>query len=1387
MSRYSVQVSIKIDTKSAISSINLLKKEVNALNRSLKNVHLGHNLDRELRALRTELSANTAALRTFTTGVETLNLKSKSLNRTVRKGTGLWERFGKAAVVFTLFYRGINAVEAGLQAMVEQIKQGILLSGQLVEIQSKMALWGTLFPSNATSFSDAFGKAAVNLRAFRDELPTALSSIDDLTQGLDEMAQHGQFATQKNMHAIVNLIDLISMIAKATGSTKNQVRQELQALYEGTDRAGNSLRMLLRNLGISTQEFIVSLRGASNKFSDEMDKVKEKLFEASPEVAMNRWQKSVQVMIQRATDMANIFEHGSVYVNVFAHILNTHAKAIEKNTELSKAWAGVVVQLASMFDKLLSVTEGFLQYLPGLIGFFSAAIPITLKWGGAFLFVRKAVKSLYEILTAGRLLASLTSLSTKFNLIAAAALAAAYAINKAVKDSRQFEANYEKSFEIFNKMYALNKEFKAFVAEKGFIPQKKEAVYNVLQEWFSSHEAEAGWNSAKGPIGDFIDKTFEWLEEYLKHWEKKLNVDAQKFGGGKGLAGIITKGITSKKVKDLLKKDLTDLTSFFKKLVKSGDFDIAKQLYPAVVQNIKDQKKALEKELGDLSKVVVSGEAKTKVVARMAEIKAKIRELNKELENLPKAIPSQVVINKVEEISQAFDNQRQKLKGYDDAIRSIAKDFLGKLTSLEEQAGGNISKVAQEKIEALRAKLTQYASVHKSVAKKVSTGWQHVYDNMVDGLANAIMRGESLLKMFANSIKSIFVNFLSKQIVSSIVVGLGLPGAAAWAGQSGGGTLSTIMSSVSSAGGLWNMFTGGLSNFGKTLMNAPAGVWNFFAGNSIANDYTGWGAAMASENELFGASIPSWLTGAPGAGLTAGLGTFLLQELLTGDWKKAAVSGAGSGIGAGIGTLVAPGIGTAIGALTGGFFGNLAGGLFGDGTERTYLRRRYAYSYDQDLGASYTHRTTRWDRGTPDWMDTLVNMEDKLARSIQETLTSVITTLDKFSPGFAQKMSGRSFEYQTYWGVEDKKEFEKRYVQNIVGFAKNILGPVIDTFKTDFKASLSGLDLSLFTDDFKNQVQEGYEKAFSQIDFSKIKTVDDLKKQFDNLNKVLESEKRLEAFVSRVKELDKGFKQAVGDLDEYHARLEDINDAWLKQKKALESMGVDLGQMPEFFGAWGKAIEDLKEQIFGFVLDVPEKFDEAWVKIIHDISQIDLGGKMVEMLNAALDDPSRLATVGQDWAQWLGDSMKSSVLSGAMDSLMDQVKQAYIQPIMQSMLGSGFGVEGIMSAFSQIDKAIPKLAEAGQSMAQVFGYIQQYGDLTGFNWDEWKDKYQGVWDEINKRNQEAAKQHEEAAKSLQDSAKALDISARHITSAADRLDAPQVVVAHTTPVAVNGA
>jgi len=1397
MAEYLVRAKIDLDTSRALEQISGLSRVIGSLDRQLRSIGSGRRfgLGNQVKSFRSLTQYQSLLTRSSQQLQKTLSGLHKevsaginvwenyrklkpglaAVNREAARGADIWHRYVKAGVVFTLFYRAVNAVEIGLSELVGTLKEGIVLSGQLTEIQSKMAMWGMLFGSNAKTFQDAFQKASVNMQAFQNELPTALSSMQDLTQGLDEFAQHGLIASEKNMHAIVNFIDLVSMVAKATGSSANQVRQEIQALYEGTDRAGNSVRLLLKNLGIDTKTFLKDLREGSTSLTQYIDQLKNTLVNASVEFASNKWHKAIEYMMVNASRLASVQERGTVNINLFAEALNKHATAILKNDKLTRMWSVAIQDLASAFDSLLTFADVLLEYLPAFVHVLVTGTGPLLKWVGAFVSLRLAIpmilsplqklKALFQVMATGGVIATLASSTSAW---AIAIMSAVYAQEKLnallgkMPDYKLFKQNETSAGTMFpgGNYTPEVLSIPLFSANGTVVGQGKEIEETSLVD------------QIKKQINDFV-------REYT------YAVDKVKLPKGEGLLSkLLGTGARSKnKLKKAVEERVVQLQSMFKNLLQKHRFDLAEQMLPAVRESVELQITEIEKQISKVDSALYKASSvfeKRKLSVKKVSLVAQLRELKEYLKELPSAIPEAEFSQKLKALSDLFDEQVSRFGGDAQELADIAQAYGRTLDDMLKAAPSGMSAGLSQQVEAFREKLRGYVLKNKSAAQEVSEGWKNAYNNITDALADSILTGKSLISSFVSWGKQALAQLVAKGVVGSIAMVLGLPGAQAWAGHGGfGGFLSGGKSLITGLMNLPSLLGGGITKMGSFLMNFPSKVWSSIFGPSTAGDYTGWGAAMAGENELF-TGAPSWLTGASGAGITAGLGTFLMEGLLGGNWGKAAVSGASSGLGALGGAALAPllgatgPVGAIIGAIGGGLIGNIFGGsLFGDGTERTYLERAYRFKYDRDLGASYTYRTKRWDRGDPDWMDNLTQAEGKLADSFTETINNLVNSFSGITPELKDQISKIAIETSTYWGVETEKEFKKRTEQNVVKMSQDLIGPIIELFKKDFYGQISGLDLSLFTDDFKKTLSDGFTKALSQVDFSKIKTVDDLNKQLERLGKIVQGEKQLEAYVKKVKELDDQYKVATGILDKVHQQMLAVNEDWENQRQSLINMGVDLEKMPEFTEAWRKAIVSVSEELYGFAMALPDKINESWSKVSQEILKTDFGQNLVDLLNQALEGKIDLSTVGERWAGEVQETMRKSIMSEALSGLIDQVKGAYLAPLMQSFLGADFNLENIQKGFDQIAQMGPELAQAGQSIAEVFSYMQEHPEegLKGFNWDEWQKQFGAVWENINELNAKREKSAQDQAQAIMNSAKGLDESAKSLSASARSLDA----------------
>ena len=67
------------------------------------------------------------------------------------------------------------------------------------------------------------------------------------------------------MPKMVSLVDFTGMVAQTVGSTTRQIRQEMQALMDGTSRVTNQLVRVLTNMGVLTRQNLKDLKLMVNR------------------------------------------------------------------------------------------------------------------------------------------------------------------------------------------------------------------------------------------------------------------------------------------------------------------------------------------------------------------------------------------------------------------------------------------------------------------------------------------------------------------------------------------------------------------------------------------------------------------------------------------------------------------------------------------------------------------------------------------------------------------------------------------------------------------------------------------------------------------------------------------------------------------------------------------------------------------------------------------------------------------------------------------------------------------------------------------------------------------------------------------------------------------
>lgn len=277
--------------------------------------------------------------------------------------------------------------------------------------------------------------------------------------------------------------------------------------------------------------------------------------------------------------------------------------------------------------------------------------------------------------------------------------------------------------------------------------------------------------------------------------------------------------------------------------------------------------------------------------------------------------------------------------------------------------------------------------------------------------------------------------------------------------------------------------------------------------------------------------------------------------------------------------------------------------------------------------------------------------------------------------------------------------------KNIQNFAKYDIKPVIDMFKWELQDGISGLDLSLFTDEFKQGFTDHIQQLMDQLDFSNIDSIEELEQALKDLGATVDEVDQMEEYVGKVHEIQQSFKDALEPADAYHQQLKKVNEEFLQTRDALLEMGVDLEKFPELASVWKDSILKISEDIYGVVMALPDEINENWDRVTKDILGMNLSQPLVDLLNKVMTGDMKLEEVGSTWATQIQKGMKDAVLSEFVDFGMDQIKGALLAPLTEGLLGKDFNAESLQAAFEGIDTLGSSLDIAGQGLAEITNYI----------------------------------------------------------------------------------
>jgi len=321
-------------------------------------------LDRFAQAQRRVSKRIADSMRRMGAAVELFAKQNEKASRRVK--AGWWKRFGIVALGFTVAYRAMNAFEAGLSKLVSTITEAIQESGSLASLQAKLAFWYTMRTKGVISFAEAYKRASVNVDAMYKASLHTLSSVEELSTAMDELAQAGVFVPKTMTKAFASFVDFTVMVSKTTGATFKQIRQEIQSLMQGQMKTTNIVIRSLKFLGLLSEEDIKRLKEQTHR-TEILGKVVTAVHENWQEVvslilrsdvneALNFWNKTVRSVWINTIRLASASEKvGNIFAAAFADAADKFAKTMGKEDVVKRN----VVLMKLMRDALKSVLQLF--------------------------------------------------------------------------------------------------------------------------------------------------------------------------------------------------------------------------------------------------------------------------------------------------------------------------------------------------------------------------------------------------------------------------------------------------------------------------------------------------------------------------------------------------------------------------------------------------------------------------------------------------------------------------------------------------------------------------------------------------------------------------------------------------------------------------------------------------------------------------------------------------------------------------------------------------------------------------------------------------------------------------------------------------------------------
>jgi tape measure domain-containing protein len=565
---------------------------------------------------------------------------------------------------------------------------------------------------------------------------------------------------------------------------------------------------------------------------------------------------------------------------------------------------------------------------------------------------------------------------------------------------------------------------------------------------------------------------------------------------------------------------------------------------------------------------------------------------------------------KTREVKTAFEDNVKAMKAHAEAGEKATSTVTEGIRQ-ESKAATELETAMGNAVQSMSFSMDDLAFQTETTTSEISRQWDHMFERLQDLTADWLKDWEIRLDSLKDLAKSVAAQIASYWIWGDQSKGFSFANmfGGSMLAEAGGNAVAPALQTagMTGSGGGFN-FGGSLASLGTSAMQGlgNVGTWmQIFPTNLTASVGSFFSDIGFSSGASFMGGMNSFFANHLGlsGGLTAGLGTFLLTGLTTGDWGAAAMSGGGAAAGAALGTAIFPGIGTVLGGILGGIGGSFLSGLFGgDGKKRSGFYEQVTYgSYSSEGGwGAPEEEVLRRKRNYQQFEESvtdLVSQSVDWVNSIDSMFKGLLGTFGgDYKTLFTQRMTELATTSPSMiWGIDaqDEGEVQEWIYRDLRRLGENLIGPIVQEGQ---QLLAQALDDSIsessiwgyFTDSMQTHIRTSLHDSLEdlQVDWSKVVDEESFNAAIEQMQEAGESVNEIINYFNQIGAVMDDLAQRIalhdysGNVQSAVMELDSINSEFQDLALTLQALGVDLEKYTDLQEAYNLAIQDWLNQAF---------------------------------------------------------------------------------------------------------------------------------------------------------------------------------------------------------------